>query len=1389
MNKHTANSAVSLAVSALLILATALTPPPTTAEPDGNRGVRSAAQVPGSVVINEFVASNQDGLQDEDGDFSDWIELFNPGAAGISLAGWSLSDDPVDPGKWLFPAVTLPANGYLVIFASDKNRAQPPNPLHTNFRLSAAGEYLGLFDGGSPRQAIDQFSPQFPAQYGDISYGRHNTPGEYRYFSHPTPGALNDFASAYVGVAADVSFQYPRGYYDSGAFTVALQTSTPSAAIRHSRTGYAPSASSGTLYTAPVSIYDSMPLRAIASRTGYLSSSVGTHSYVMPSLIVEQPAAPAGFPTTWGTFNSLPVAADYEMDQAVVDDPRYAGTIRQDLRSLPAISIAASRVDLFDEWQGIYTNPTQRGDEWERPASVEMILPDGSTGFQADVGLRIHGNATRQPDVTPKHSLRIHLRDVYGAPELNYPLFPDTDIDAFEVVVLRAMFEDTWLYNGHGLYIRDQWMRDTQLAMDQPAAHGRFVHVYLDGLYWGVYNLLERLDDHFAASYFGGVEADYDIVVPAGPGYVTANTGDTAAWNAMIAIAEAGLATPSQYAALQQYVDITNLIDYMITHIYAATGGDWLLQNWTVIRKRATGAGFQFFCWDNEGVLSSVNADLTNVGADRPNTPAYLYYRLRDNAEFRLQFADQVHRHFFNGGALYVDPANPQWDPAHPERNRPAARLVQRANEVYQAMVPEAARWGDGALASTATYTRDSNWVPERNWMLNTLMPQRSAIVLQQLRTAGLYPTVAAPAFNQHGGSVPAGFQLAMAAPAGALYYTTDGSDPRVPVSGALSPNAMVYTAPIPLPGGVTTVKARVLDGSTWSALNEATFEAPQDWSTLKLTEIMYNPLDGSAYEFLELKNTGATTLNMAGVRVADGVDFVFEPGSTLAPGQFNVLINDDDPAAFSTRYPDVSVTGWFTRELGNGGDTVTLVDPQGSTILTVSYDDAAPWPTAPDGNGYSLVIVDPNASASAFTNWRASSFIYGSPGEDDPPPVGVVINEILAHSDLPFEDAIELHNPTNTTVDIGGWFLSDDANVPAKFRIPDGATIAPGGYRVFYEYQFNPNPGAPLSFALSSTGETLFLVAAEPGGLTTGFADRVAFHASPTNTAMGRFATSTGIDFTTLSRTSFGVDNPSSVQMFRTGAGAANGYPLVGPVVIHELMYNPAAGHEFVELRNITSAPVPLYDPANPGNKWKFLDGIEFEQFLEGDAIPAHGLALVVPIDPVQFASIYNVPAGIPVFGPYTGALENDGERITLGRPDTPNGSVVPYLPVDSVRYNDAAPWPTAPDGSGPSLERLSGPTYGDDPAIWAASVPGGTPGRPNNACFLADVHPNKNHAQPGLCDSDVDIADLQTVAACWNRPLAAANCPATLNIDGMGAYFTVNDIIASATYWGWRP
>lgn len=1334
-----------------------------------------------SVVINEFVALNQDGLQDEDGDTSDWIELYNSGPSSVNLAGWSLTDDPALPSKWVFPAVTLPSQAYRVIFASSKDRrpTTPGSQLHTNFKLDAAGEYLALFD--ATQQPASTFAPQFPRQFPDTSYGRYNVT-ELRFFAHPTPAAPNDNASAYLGVVDDVQVSIPRGYYSGGSFDVTLQTATPGATIRYSRSGVAPSTTSGSIYTGPVNIYDTMPLRAIAYKSGYLPSPVATNSYIMPDRVIYQPANPAGYPTTWGTFGGVPTIADYEMDPQVVNDPRYLPTIQDDLKSLPALVIATDRVGVFGEYTGIYANPLQTGMDWERPVSVELINPDGSTAFQSDAGVRIHGSYSRRPDVTAKHSLRLHFRDDYGTSELNYPLFPDTQVDRFQVVVLRAIFEDAWLTGSRALYLRDQWLGDTQNAMENLGFHGRYVQVYINGLYWGMYNLVERLDDHFAAAYFGGAEEDFDIIEGGGPGLVVAEYGDTQAWNAMMDIAETNLADPAQYAAIQQYLDIPNLIDYMLIHIYAGTAGDWIYRNWSAIRKREPGNTFTFFCWDNEGTLDTLYLNNTGLGPDAPNTPAYLFWKLQANAEYRMLLADRVQRHFFNGGVFYVDPDHPAWDPAHPERNRPAARFVTRSDEIEHAIVTESARWGDW-LVPASPFTRDDHWLVQRNWILNTLFPQRTGIVLQQLQDAGLYPPVDAPTFNQHGGSVPPGFQLAITAPAGTIYYTVDGSDPRIPGSGGTSPSATAYTAPFALPAGSTTVKTRTLLNTTWSALVEATFVAPQDLVHLKISEIMANPSDGSDYEFIELKNTGPLPLALSGVVFVDGIAFAFPQSATLDPGRFALLVNN--ATAFQLRYPGVSFAGEFTGDLANEGEHLRLADPTASPIVDMTYfnPDTGPWPACPIG--FSLVLANLSGDPNLGSSWRCTTSLNGSPAQDESP---IVINEVLAHSDPPLEDAIELFNPTTQSINIGGWFLSDSLAEPRKFRIPDNTTIRPGDFKVFYEYQFNPNPGVPPSFAVDATGDQVLLSSADFAGNLTGFAAAVDFDASLSAVSFGRYHAPSGVDlFPALSRHSFGVDNPSSVQEFRTGTGANNAYPSVGPVVINELMYHPPTdGDEFIELHNMTDTSIPLYGLAHPATTWRFTNGISFT-FPANTTLPPRSYALVVGVNPEAFRATYTIPITVPVFGPYTGALDNAGERVTLALPDLPATGSIPYVAVDEITYDDAAPWPTDPDGNGSALERLSAPTFGNDPATWRASLPDGSPGQLNPVCFFADVHPHSSQTNPELCDNDVDIADIQTVAACWNRPLDAADCPPPLNTDGLGPYFSVGDIIATALRWDW--
>ncbi len=819
------------------------------------------------------------------------------------------------------------------------------------------------------------------------------TPG---FFAATTPGRPNDAAATFQGFVQDLEFSAERGFYDT-PFDVAITTSTADAEIRYTLDGSSPTKDRGMVYAGPISVAGLTTLRAAAFAEDLLPTEVVTHSYIFLDDVLGQPANPPGFPTTWNG-----VTPDYEFDQdpgalsVIAGDPSYVPAeyipiIKDSLRSLPTMSITLDVDDLFGAF-GIYSNPTQRGVAWERPASVEYILADGTSAFQINAGLRVMGGTSRNPSVTPKHSLRLLFKQEYGAGRLKYPLFPDSDITTFNTLALRGNTRDTWTDSQFGgsiaSFLRDQMAKQTQLDMGQLATSGNFVHLYLNGLYWGLYNPTERPDAAFAADYLGGAQEDYDAVkFCCGPSAVD---GSTAKWNELRSLATDGFSGAAEYQfvqgndpdgtrnpALDVLLDVDNLIDYMIAGQYHASG-EWP-GNWYGVRDRtAASTGFKFMTWDNDLAFPGQNvfADKTGFDGFTSNTPGEIDRALRANAEYVMRFADRVHRHYFNGGALTVA-AN-------------MARWQQLADAIFAAVIAESARWGD--TRREPPYTRDAEWQEFQDFMLNTYFPQRSDVVLDQLRGRGLYPTVAAPSFNQHGGLVPDGFPLKMTAAAGAIYYTLDGSDPRL-AGGAVAPGALLYNGEVALSESVTA-RARVLDGGVWSALNEARFFVNSATAgTLAITELNYHPLAATAaehaagftdkddFEFVELRNVGDEVIQLSGVRFTDGIGFDFSssPISSLIPGATTVVVRN--PAAFEFRYgAGFNVAGSYSGQLSNNGERLQLLDIADQVIHDFVYDNAGDWPERADGLGSSLVVVDVSGDYNDPFNWYASGEFGGTP-------------------------------------------------------------------------------------------------------------------------------------------------------------------------------------------------------------------------------------------------------------------------------------------------------------------------------------------------------------------------------------------------------------------------
>ena len=1295
----------------------------------------------GPLIISEFMASNGDtfattvGGQEE---YPDWIELYNPTGVAIDLDGWYLTDNASNLTKWQFPSgYVLNPDSYLVVFASSKTGypyVDDSGYLHTNFSLQMDSEYLALVDPDGTTvvqeyykyhdEADDEYG--YPPQERDISYGLYN--GQKRYFGIPTPRQFNN--GSFIDFVDDTKFSHNRGFYED-SFEVSIVCDTPGVMIRYTLDNSTPTETYGLNYTGPIAITKDPTwkpatcLRAAAFKPGWQSSDVDTHTYIFTDDVIEQPSSPSGFPSVWGDlYCDNCQGADYEMDPTIVNDPVNDPTIKDDLKAIPMMSIVMDHDDLFGYDDGIYTNSSQY--DLQRASSLELFYPDSSAdGFQINCSMSLYGYGSR---VTEKKAFRARFKGDYGPSKLVYDLFPNSDVNTFDVLNIRSG-DDNWLWSYIGnkaKYVADQWHRDSEIAMCKDVPDGIFVHLYINGLYWGIYNVFERPDASYMAEHYGGDKEEYDAVK------CRYNTqlvdGDMVAWNTTNSKANAGLSSPSSYDDFQQWCDVQDLADFFILNFYSgnedwAGAGD---KNWRACRRRATGAQWKFFSWDCDtsfasGWRNSGNIYHDNVSgmSNTDGTVTRFFWALRNNQEFLMLFADRAHKHLFNGGVLTQESVDQRW--------------MARVNEIDEAIVPESARWGD----ATGTLYNREDWLSFLNWLRTEWFPNRPEILIGQFRSNNLYPDIDAPVFNidgsyQHGGEVPAGAELTMTTPGGGsppagvtFYYTLDGNDPREP-GGAVAAGALTYAGPISL-SETKLVKSRAQDDSTseWSALNEAVFSVGALIKNLRITEIMYHPpeepISEPNAEYIELQNVGPVKLNLNLVQFTEGIHFTF-PDLDIPPGDF--VIVGKDPAAIQTRYPGFSGTfaGTYTGSLANNGEQIKLEDALGRTILDFAYEDD--WREITDGGGYSLTIIDPNCPDPNAWNdkdsWRASVYWGGSPGQEDsgilPNPGDLVINELLAHAPSPAYNWIELHNTTSAAINLDGWYLSDsniDEPNLMKYRI-QGVNIPANGFKVFREDLHFNNPGDPGSqvpFVLSSNGGKICLSSPlDSNFCLTGFRTTEDYGASDPNVAFGRYQKSTG----TYNFVAMSVNTEDSANIHP---------PKVGPIVIREIMYHPdwPTGspydndeYEYIELHNISASPVTLYD-VNEGAAWKFTDGIEFTFPSDSPVTLGAGEYLLVVKNLTAFNWRYTVPGSVEVLEWEDGSLNNGGEKLELSRPGELGLHTRYYIRVDRVVYSDGShpegedSWqPTRDaDGLGSSLHRKVLTEYGNDPINWQAGIP----------------------------------------------------------------------------------
>ncbi|MEN9677075.1 MAG: hypothetical protein RIS76_2971, partial [Verrucomicrobiota bacterium] len=603
----------------------------------------------------------------------------------------------------------------------------------------------------------------------------------FRQFPEPTPGAPN--GEGVEGYVAEAVASPGRGFFEEPV-TVTLSTETPGAAIAYTTDGAVPSATQGTVVaatTTSVHISRTTVLRAVAVREGLVTGDVVTHTYVFPGDVAGQ-RRPAGLPSSWP--GGAPT--DFTVDARVVNQAQPGYGFREALLQIPSVSLVLPPENLFGPTSGIYARPDGRGDSWEREASLEWVQPVGTRAFQQNVSLAIHGGISRDKGFTPKHGFRVGFSGRFGPGSLEEAILPDTGVRGFQRLLLRAGSTDTWpcvewnqivdgvqrWYRKEASNLRDQMVRDMQIAMGQPSAHGTYVHLYLNGFYWGLYNLCERPDNDFLALHLGGSGDEYDALAD----FAELHAGTMDAWNELMSLSAQNLAQNANYQrllgnradgtrdpGLEVLLDVDNLIDYMILHIFIGAD-DWPNHNWWAGRRRGPDStGFKFFAWDQEISISSLVRQHSSWGpiyaeADAPNSPAYVYSRCRRNAEFRQRFADRVQQHLFGHGALSVSNNVARW----------AAGIAG----VDQAIVAESARWGDYQRPSKP-YLREVEWLANDRWMRGIYFPSNQVVALKRFRAANLYPRLDAPESSVPSGLVAPGTSVTLRNPnaAGTLWF------------------------------------------------------------------------------------------------------------------------------------------------------------------------------------------------------------------------------------------------------------------------------------------------------------------------------------------------------------------------------------------------------------------------------------------------------------------------------------------------------------------------------------------------------------------------------------------------------------------------------------------
>ena len=823
------------------------------------------------------------------------------------------------------PFLTLGRNVFLDTNPSVAEEVNlPGSMLHTNFKISSSGETILITD--SDNALVDSLYTQNLSP--DISIGRINDGEDIGMFVTPTPGSTNGEESV-LGILSELSFSYSTGFYDDQLIYVDIYSNDTDVDIYYTLDGSDPNEDS-YLYTSAISISENKVIKAASYKNGWLKSPIKTCTYIL-------------------------------------EDSSH---------DFPTVFLSTAPDNFFDYYTGIYVMGPNASDDyphfganfwedWERPIFLEVLEIDG-TYFSSPAGVKIFGGWSRGQD---QKSFSIFARGDYGASEFSYPFFPNQDIEEFQSLVLRNSGND-WNFT----MLRDGYMTGIFEDIDLDIQAYRPMLVYLNGDFWGLYNLREKVNEHFIASHHPVDPDELDLIE-----VQTANEGTIDNYYALINFIEnANMESSQVYDYLSNWIDIDNHIDYNIAQIFI-DNRDWPGNNIKYWRPHSEDGLWRWILYDTDfgfGIpWNGIGYDFNTLefateenGPGWPNPPwsTFLLRKMLENQNYRERFIN-----------IFSDRLNTVFKPAHLVN-----RLDSLASYIEDVIPIHQERWSNSA--------QDWNYHVQT---VDNFADNRYLYMGEHLRDYFDLPSTVYSLFNvpfNEGGKIKINTITPEHYPWGGYYY------PNVPIEvRAIPETGYVFAAWAQFPDSSESMRIQVSDGLSLTALFEPFLNG--DTVDLVINEINYNSSDEfNTGDWIEVYNNSTDSVDISGWYFTDDNEdhkYTFSDNTIIYPDSYIVLAQDT--SSFLTFFPQTTdVYGPFGFGLDGGGEEISLYDLSGGLVDHVEYDDELPWPTEPDGNGPTLELISPDSSNEVASSWSFSQE-HGTPGY-----INSIISPLQAEAD-----------------------------------------------------------------------------------------------------------------------------------------------------------------------------------------------------------------------------------------------------------------------------------------------------------------------------------------------------------------------------------------------------